>query len=565
MATLRIALAQTNPTVGDLAGNAAKIIEMANRAQRASADLVVFGELAVCGYPPEDLLLKKSFLADTRLTVEQLAKQCADIPLIVGFAEITDSGCCNSAAVLADGKIAGVYRKVHLPNYGVFDERRYFQPGDKPSVLEINGLNLAITICEDIWANEYLSELLAQSEPVRGLVNLSASPFHAGKMPIRQKLLGDRARQLGGPVCYTNLVGGQDELVFDGGSMIVDASGKVVAEGQRFVEDLIVADVTLPETIGDKKAKKSAKINRIVVRSQASADRSAIGERSVAKMDDIREIYEALVLGTRDYVRKNGFAKVVLGLSGGIDSGLVAAVAVDALGAENVVAVTMPSQYSSAETQADAVKLAKNLGVRLITVGVQEIFDNYLEVLKDAYGAGPAGLENENLQARIRGNILMALSNRFGWLVLATGNKSETAVGYCTLYGDMVGGFAVIKDVFKTTVYKLADYANKKTDGEVIAASIIERSPSAELRPDQKDQDSLPPYDLLDAILKLYVEEDKHLDEIVAEGFEPNVAKEVIRLVDHNEFKRRQAAPGIRITPKAFGRDRRLPITNHYR
>ena len=564
MTKLRIALAQTNPTVGDLAGNAARIAELAGQAQRAGAELVVFGELAVCGYPPEDLLLKKHFLADTRRTVEKLARQCADIPLIVGFAEIADHGCCNSAAVLANGKIAGVYRKMHLPNYSVFDERRYFQTGDNPAILQINDQQLAVTICEDIWADENSVELFGRSGSVQGLVNLSASPFHAGKMSARQELLAKRARQLGGPVCYTNLVGGQDELVFDGGSMIVDAAGKVVAAGRRFAEDLLVADVSLPEPSAGANGLPSTKLDRIIVRSQPPADRPSIPARPAAKMDNLQEIHDALVLGTRDYVRKNGFEKVILGLSGGIDSALVAAIAVEALGAEHVVAVTMPSQYSSEDTRSDASKVAQNLGIRLITVGLQEVFDKYLQVLADAYGSGPAGLENENLQARIRGNILMALSNRFGWLVLATGNKSETAVGYCTLYGDMVGGFAVIKDVFKTTVYKLAGYINGKAERPVIPASTIERAPSAELRPNQTDQDSLPPYELLDAILKRYVEEDKHLDEIAAEGFEVDMVKEVIRLVDRNEFKRRQAAPGIKITPKAFGRDRRLPITNRY-
>ena len=566
MRKLRIALAQTNPTVGELAGNAAKIVEMAAEAHGSGAELVVFGELAVCGYPPEDLLLKKSFLEDTHRTVGKIAEHCPDIPLIVGFAEPTKQGCCNSAAVLANGKIAGVYRKVHLPNYGVFDEQRYFQPGDELTILQINGHDLAVTICEDIWANEYLSDLLNKTGPVQGLINLSASPFHAGKMSVRQELLAERAAQLGGPVCYINIVGGQDEVVFDGGSMIVEASGNVVAAGRCFAEDLLVVDLVLPGS-ADKKSPTAASVNRIVVQSPQPVNKPKISTEPTAELNDIQEIqeiYEALVLGTRDFVRKNGFSKVVLGLSGGIDSALVAVIAVEALGAENVTAVTMPSKYSSDETRSDAERMAGNLGIKLITVGIQEVFDNYLRVLEDAYGSGPAGLENENLQARIRGNILMALSNRFGWLVLATGNKSETAVGYCTLYGDMVGGFAVIKDVFKTAVYKLADYVNRKADREVIPASTIERAPSAELRPDQKDEDSLPPYDLLDAILKLYVEEDKHADEIMAAGSDAEMIREVIRLVDHNEFKRRQTAPGIKITPKAFGRDRRLPITNRY-
>jgi len=563
MTELRIALAQTNPTVGDLAGNAERIAELYSQAQKAGAQLVVFGELAICGYPPEDLLLKKHFAEDNLRTVQELAQRCRDIPMIVGFAEPAEQGCYNSAAVLAEGKIAGVYRKTHLPNYGVFDERRYFQPGDSPTVLQINGQHLALTICEDIWADVELAELLGPKACVQGLINISASPFHAGKMSVRQELLAERARQLAGPVCYVNLVGGQDELVFDGGSTIVDAAGRIVASGQRFAEDLVVADVPLPKLA--KKGKRPSKIRRISVESKAPGEVRPIPVRPAARMSDLQEIYDALVLGTRDYVLKNGFGKVVLGLSGGLDSALTAAVAVDALGVENVVALAMPSQYSSPGTRSDAVTTAENLGIKLITIGVQDVFEKYLALLSEAYGSGQGKLENENLQARIRGNLLMALSNRFGWLVLATGNKSEVAVGYCTLYGDMVGGFGVLKDVFKTTVYKLAKYVNEKAGQMVIPASTLERAPSAELRPDQKDSDSLPPYDLLDEILKRYVEQDKALDDIVAEGFEADVVRDIIRLVDHNEFKRRQSAPGVKITPKAFGRDRRLPITNRYR
>ena len=557
-------MAQINPTVGDLAGNARRIVELCGQAQHAGAQLVVFGELAVCGYPPEDLLLKKHFAEDNLRTVKNLAKQCSDIPVIVGFAEPAESGCYNSAAVLAQGKIAGVYRKMHLPNYGVFDERRYFQPGDCPAVVQIDGQKLALTICEDIWADVDLSELLGPKGSVQGLINLSASPFHAGKMSLRQELLVKRARQLSGPICYVNLVGGQDELVFDGGSTITNSSGNIIAAGRRFTEDLIVADVPLPESSEQAKGKSPSKVKRIVVESKPTPDAPAIPARTAENMNHLQEIYEALLLGTGDYVRKNGFAKTVLGLSGGIDSALTATIAVDALGAENVVAVTMPSQYSSDETRSDAAKTAGNLGIKLITVGIEDVFEKYLEVLTQAYGSGEPKLENENLQARIRGNILMALSNRFGWLVLATGNKSEIAVGYCTLYGDMVGGFGILKDVFKTTVYKLADYVNDKAGREVIPAGTIERAPSAELRPNQKDSDSLPPYDVLDKILKRYVEQDKALDDIVAEGFQAQVVREVIRLVDHSEFKRRQSAPGVRITPKAFGRDRREPITNRY-
>ena len=563
MAELRIALAQTNPTVGDLAHNAERIAELCGQAHKAGAELVVFGELAICGYPPEDLLLKKHFLEDNLRTVQELAKQCHDIPVIVGFAEPAEHGCYNCAAVLAQGKVAGVYRKIHLPNYGVFDEQRYFQSGDSPRILQINGQQLALTICEDIWADVDLAQLLGGESRVQGLINISASPFHAGKTSVRQKLLTERARQLAGPICYVNLIGGQDELVFDGSSMIIDAAGETIAAGRRFAEDLVIADVPLPTA--DQKGVSSGKAKTIIVESQPLTKTPAIPARPIAKMSDIQEIYDALVLGTGDYVRKNGFSKVALGLSGGIDSALTAAIAADALGAENVVALTMPSQYSSTETRADADATANNLGIKLITIGVQDVFAKYLDILAEAYGSGPGKLENENLQARIRANLLMALSNRFGWLVLATGNKSEVAVGYCTLYGDMVGGFGVLKDVFKTTVYKLANYVNDKAGQAVIPVSTIERAPSAELRPDQKDSDSLPPYDLLDGILKRYVEEDKASDDIIAEGFKTELVREVISLVDRNEFKRRQSAPGVKITHKAFGRDRRLPITNRYR
>ena len=564
MASLRIALAQTNPTVGNLSANAERIIRLAGEAADGGAELVVFGELALCGYPPEDLLLKKRFLSDNRQTVEQLARLCDRIPMIVGFAEPTAKGCYNSAAVLAGGKVAGIYRKTHLPNYGVFDERRYFQPGEKPALLQIGANRLAITICEDIWADRDLADFLQSTGDVQGLINLSASPFHVGKMYIRRELLTSRAKQLAGPICYVNLVGGQDELVFDGGSMIVDADGKVVAAACRFAEDLLLVDLPLPDCSANDAKRDESAIDRIVVEFAPAAHPPTIPARPSEDLDKLQEVYQALVLGTRDFVRKNGFEKVVLGLSGGIDSALTAAIAVDALGAENVVAVTMPSRYSSDETRSDAAKTADNLGIRLITVGLQGIFEKYLDELAEAYGPGPGGLENENLQARIRGSILMSLSNRFCWLVLATGNKSETAVGYCTLYGDMVGGFAVIKDVFKSTVYELADYVNRRAGREVIPQSTITRPPTAELRENQKDEDSLPPYDLLDKILARYVEQDKAIDEIVAEGFDADVVKEVLRLVDHNEFKRRQAAPGVKITPKAFGRDRRLPITNRY-
>jgi NAD+ synthase (glutamine-hydrolysing) len=429
----------------------------------------------------------------------------------------------------------------------------------------MNGATITVNICEDIWIEGSEVEYCTINNNAGLVLNISSSPFHAGKLARRRNIIASFAKRTRAFVCYNNMVGGQDELIFDGGSAVVSPQGDVVTSARRFEEDLLVTDVEIDEDAQDHACSDLLRSpQRIVLNSSGFRDREGIPAYRAPELDRLEEIHQALVLGTRDYVRKNGFEKVLIGLSGGIDSSLTAAIAVDALGNDNVIGVTMPSQYTSRETHSDAERLAKNLGIRLITVPVKPIFSSYLDALHEPFGQGDPGIENENLQARIRGNILMALSNRFGWLVLTTGNKSETAVGYCTLYGDMAGGFAVIKDVPKTLVYELAQYVNEKSGRDVIPRSVLERPPTAELKPHQKDEDSLPPYSILDPILEAYVEEDKSSDEIIASGFDAEVVREVIRMVDRSEYKRRQAPPGVKITPKAFGKDRRLPITNRY-
>ena len=566
MPVLRIAQAQINPTVGDISANLQLILDYAHQASRAGAHLVTFPEMAITGYPPEDLLLKPRFIADSMDAVHELASLCPDINLMVGFVDADPEGAVyNAAAVISQGRLRAVYRKKELPNYGVFDEMRYFTPGRECLLLELGGARLMLTICEDVWVAGDECEVCALREKTQVTLNISASPFHAGKLDIRKDILARFAAATGSYVCYNNLVGGQDELIFDGGSLVVSPEGETLACARRFEQELQVVDLELPPMIESAALDHGSRVRVVELPPVTSPPAPPAAPHCAPEMGYLAETYQALVLGTRDYVGKNGFSRVVLGLSGGIDSAFTAAVAVEALGANNVVGVTMPSQFTSNETRSDAGLLARNLGIRLITVPVAHIYHIYLDELKDAFGPGPAGVEHENLQARIRGNILMALSNRFGWLVLTTGNKSETAVGYCTLYGDMAGGFAVIKDVPKTLVYELAAYVNQSAGRELIPASTIERPPSAELRPDQKDSDSLPPYEVLDPILRAYVEEDMVLDEIVALGHDFDTVREIIRLVDLNEYKRRQAPPGVKITPKAFGRDRRLPITNHYR
>jgi NAD+ synthase (glutamine-hydrolysing) len=541
---MRIGLGQFNAVVGDLAGNAKKMRNIYAEALKSEVDLLVFPELAVCGYPPEDLLLKKHFLKDCSLTVKKLAADCPDKTIVVGFAESHKDNCYNSAAVLQNGQISKIYRKALLPNTGVFDERRYFQSGAEPMVINVAGLNIAITICADIWDIKWLSNFLEDAGEVQMILNISASPFDMGKIEKRQEMLSDCAKKFKCAVCYCNLVGGQDEIVFDGRSMFADSTGKITAKAKAFDEDLLIADITPTgnRTIGVKP-----------IRSPATQPR-----------DLLDEVYQALVLGTRDYARKNGFKKVLLGLSGGIDSSVTAAIAAAALGAENVTGLTMPSKFNSPETIADAEKLAENLGIEFLTIPIEPILERFNRSLQSAPGWDEKGVAYENLQARIRGSILMSLSNKLGSLVLTSGNKSEIAVGYATLYGDTAGGFAVIKDVYKTLVYKLAEHINKINNRQIIPESVLRRPPSAELSPDQKDTDTLPDYDLLDKILKGYVEEDKSAQQLTESGLPQDVVLRVIRMVDRNEYKRRQSPPGVKITPKAFGKDRRLPITNRY-
>ncbi len=560
MSGIRIAMAQVNTTVGDFRGNIEKIGKFINQARDLGVDLVTFPELCLCGYPPEDLLLNKSFLKDNREALNRIVSFSTDIAVIIGFAHQEDGRVFNAAALLYEEQIKGIYYKTELPNYGVFDEKRYFTPGKECFLFEIENTRFSLTICEDIWIKNSLPYECAEKNQADVTLNISASPYYSGKTEVRLKILNDFATVTNCLVFWNNLVGGQDELVFDGRSMVVDHGGHIRAAAKQFQEDLLIYD--LPESTQTRSRTWNVSPESPVKLTIKRISATPVVPRIEAPYDRTEEIYRALVLGTADYVKKNGFTKVVIGLSGGIDSALTAAIAVDALGSDKVIGVTMPSQYTSDETFDDARGFAANLNLQLYTIPVKPVYDSYIEMLKDPFGPGPLGIEAENLQARIRGNYLMALSNRFGWLVLTTGNKSETAVGYCTLYGDMAGGFAVLKDVPKTLVYELSFFVNKKAEKEVIPISVLERPPSAELRPDQKDEDSLPPYSILDPILKAYIEEDMAPEDIT--GFDPAVVREVVRMVERNEYKRRQAPPGVKITPKAFGKDRRLPITNHY-
>jgi NAD+ synthase (glutamine-hydrolysing) len=570
---LRIALAQINAVLGDIAGNEARIAGQIAAARDAGAQLVCFPELALTGYPPEDLLLKEHFLADARAALERLAQATHGIVALVGYPERAED-VYNSAAVLADGAVQASYRKLHLPNYGVFDEVRYFQPGSCGATIEVDGVTVGLTICEDIWqpGPPLSDEALAGA---RVIVNLSASPYHAGKGVERERMIAQRAKDELTAVAFCALVGGQDELVFDGHSVVVDHEGAVLARAPQFDEALLVADVD-PVTAG------SARLRDTRRRKPAAAGAAAIdhlGSFTVGRAAGPRprlafeiaplraveqEIYGALVLGTADYVAKNGFEHVVLGLSGGIDSTLVSLIAVDALGAERVTCVTMPSPYSSKGTKDDAHVLAANLGVELLELPIEPMMRAFDSALDDVFEGREPDLTEENLQARIRGNLLMALSNKFGWLVLTTGNKSEMSVGYSTLYGDSAGGFAVIKDVPKQLVYRLARHRDQRAGGGVVPPELFTRPPSAELRADQRDDDSLPPYEVLDAILEGYVEHDLGREQLLARGLPAQDIDRVIRLVDLAEYKRRQQPPGIKITIRAFGRDRRMPITNRY-
>ncbi len=561
MALIRIAQAQINPTVGDFRGNLEKIGEWIVRARATGADIVMFPELALCGYPPEDLLFRTKFLRDNRRALDMLAPRCRGLLVLVGFSDSVNGKARNAAALLGDGTVLDIYHKIELPNYGVFDEKRYFEPGSRCSIFEMSGVRVCVTICEDIWIEGSLTEACAIKNDAQITLNISGSPFHAGKLAVRRSIVKRFAKATNTLVCYTNMVGGQDELVFDGGSMVVDASGELLGCAKFFQEDLFVADIDV-DPLATKGPLWDICGQPTQLKFETATGRPYLKPSICPALGRIEEIYLALVLGTKDYVRKNGFKKVVIGLSGGIDSALTAVIAVKAVGADNVIGVTMPSEYTSTGTFSDAAALAENLNIELITLPINSVFDAYVKAMEEPLSKGSPSIELENLQARIRGNMLMTLSNRFGWLVLTTGNKSETAVGYSTLYGDTAGGFAVVKDVPKTLIYELSEYVNQQAGKELIPRSVIERPPSAELKPDQKDEDSLPPYPVLDPILKAYVEEDKAAEEIG--NSEPALVREVIRMVDRNEYKRRQAPPGVKITPKAFGKDWRLPITNRY-
>ncbi|MEJ5308324.1 MAG: NAD+ synthase [Anaerolineae bacterium] len=572
MTRWRIAMAQINTLVGDLEGNARKIETGIQRARELGADLVLFPELSVTGYPPEDLLLKPAFLEANLAIVARLARATQGITAIVGFADMDDD-VYNAAAILHDGAWIHTYRKHYLPNYAVFDEDRYFRRGETIPIYRRDKIAFGVSICEDIWYPAGPPEIQALQGGARLLVNISASPYHAGKAAMREQMLVTRATDNAAVVAFCNLVGGQDELVFDGGSVIIDERGQVIARGAQFAEDFIVADVDLGAVfrrrLHDPRRRKAAAAPltdislAAIAQDRLPPNRPTLTPHIVEPQPPLAEIYQALVLGTRDYVRKNGFEKVVIGLSGGIDSSLVACIAADALGPENVVGVAMPSRYTSDMSNTDAALLAKNLGIGFMTIPIERVFQAYLDVLAEPFTGTPPNVAEENVQARIRGNYLMALSNKFGWLVLTTGNKSEMSAGYATLYGDMAGGFAVIKDVLKTLVYDLSHWRNTQGDTPVIPERCITRPPSAELRPDQKDTDSLPPYDVLDAILKAYVEEDQAPEDIAA-SYDPALVQRVTRMVDRNEYKRRQAPPGVRITTRAFGKDRRLPITQRF-
>jgi len=578
MKSIRIALAQINATVGDLAGNARKIEEGIQQARELGVDLLAFPELAVTGYPPEDLLLMPRFVQQNLKTVGEIAKAARSLTVVVGFVDKQDD-IYNAAALIHDGKLAAVYHKVFLPNYSVFDEDRYFQAGREALVFELQGVKVGVSICEDIWhAGDPL-----KTETVIGdaevIININASPFYAGKRQARYRMISSQASDNAAIIAYVNMVGGQDELVFDGNSMIIDPAGAVIAQAHSLAEDLLVVDLDAetvfrarlhdPRRRKEKQASSPDHIPLKTVRlpeaQKKAVPKPALASHQAIQYDEVAEIYQALVVGTRDYCLKNGFQEVFIGLSGGIDSALVAAIAVDALGREHVTGVAMPSPYSSQESLEDAGQLADNLGIKLLEIPISAILNSYLETTKPLFQGMEPDITEENIQARIRGNIVMALANKFRALVLATGNKSELSTGYCTLYGDMAGGFAVIRDCPKTLVYQLAEYKNKKEEKEIIPARIIQKEPTAELRPNQKDTDTLPPYELLDPILLAYVEEDKGADEIVALGYPREVVREVIDRVDRNEYKRRQGPPGIKITPRALGKDRRLPITNRYR
>ncbi|MEX0665023.1 MAG: NAD+ synthase [Acidimicrobiia bacterium] len=568
MPRLRVAAAQLNLVVGDLEGNVARVLETHERAEQEGCDLVAFPELAVSGYPPEDLLLRPAFVAQSVEALEKVAARTGRAAAVVGFPEQDGDRLYNAAAVCAGGSVLGVYRKHLLPNYAVFDEERYFEPwaADGP-LFVVGGVRVAVTICEDAWSpsGPILTQAAAGAEVV---VNINASPYYAGRVRERASMLATRAADASVPLVYVNLVGGQDELVFDGASMVFDESGQLVARAKQFAEDLLVVDLDVPPSsrrraLGSRSRLRTARLPEVAVSDAEISDR-ATAPRVETVLEPVREVYEALVLGTRDYVAKNGFHNVLIGLSGGIDSSIVAAIAADALEPEHVTGVLMPSRFSSEGSVTDAQALASNLGIPTLTIPIEPAHEAFLDMLAEPFAGSDPGLAEENLQARIRGTILMTLSNKLGSMVLTTGNKSELATGYSTLYGDMAGGFSVIKDVPKTLVYALARDRNERASRVVIPEAVLDKPPSAELRPDQRDSDSLPPYDVLDKIIEGYVENDRSVGDLLADGHDPETVRRVAWLVDRNEYKRRQAPPGVRVSPKAFGKDRRLPITNRW-
>ena len=568
----RLALAQINTTVGDIPGNTALMLEIVERARESQVDLVAFPEMATTGYPPEDLLFKTSFLRDNVAAMEKVVAAARDIAVVVGYVQL-GSDISNAAAVGYDGKVVDSYQKMYLPNYGVFDEKRYFQRGDTCPVYLISGVGVGLNICEDIWypVGPIAVQRAAGAELI---VNINASPFHAGKRAYREKMIATRAADNELFVAYINTVGGQDELVFDGASLVYDMNGELVARGPAFEESLVIADLDIeavrraprprkesPAILGEIGASKVVQVS-----GPQSRERPPLPDSdSVQEMGEVEEVYQALVVGTKDYIRKTGFRKALVGLSGGVDSALTATVAVDALGQDNLVGIAMPSRFSSEASISDAKELAVNLGIDLWTVPIEPVHAAFEDILEPRFHGTEPNVAEENVQARIRGNILMTLSNKFGWIVLTTGNKSEMAMGYATLYGDMAGGFAVIKDVPKTMVYRLCQWRNQHSNSrQVIPQAIINKPPSGELKEGQLDQDTLPPYEVLDPVVKAYVEEDFSYQDMVEMGFDPRVVQQVISSVDRNEYKRRQAPPGVKITPRAFGKDRRLPIVNLY-
>jgi NAD+ synthase (glutamine-hydrolysing) len=577
MNTIRVALAQINPTVGDLAGNTDLVIAYIARARAISADLVAFPELALTGYPPEDLLLKPHFVRENLEALNRVIAATQDLIVVVGFVDTDGSDIYNAAAMIAGGKLVDSYRKNFLPNYGVFDEERYFQRGTRCPVFSLGEARVGLNICEDIWYPGGPTKMQALVGDAHLIINISSSPYHARKIFDRERMLCTRAEDNAVALAYCNTFGGQDELVFDGNSVIINEEGSIVARGRAFAEDLVVADINIERVFSERLHDPRRRREKLQVAAdgslysidirdsvQHSREKPPLPGRVEERLEDIAEIYTALVTGTRDYVRKNAFDKVYLGLSGGIDSALTAVIAADAIGADGVNAVYMPTRYSASESGRDARELAENLGIHFQVVEIEETFKDYLRMMAPSFNGLPEDTTEENLQARIRGNILMALSNKFQGLVLSTGNKSEMSVGYSTLYGDMVGGFSLLKDVPKTLVYELVAYVNARGDRPVIPEYIITRAPSAELRPNQKDQDTLPPYSVLDDILEAYIEKDMSAEAITESGFPAETVRWVVNRVDSAEYKRRQSPPGIKITSRAFGRDRRMPITNKY-